>query len=260
LRLPRPLAPRPEHPHTPEWLATSVLFSPTRACLIPRRSGCNLPSVRHSGLIKGAPALLLAATTALALWFWFQGLNLLFGFKPDTSSSLTALAVIGAGVCVVLILWLVPRAQMARWRRDGIMGKDLAELGNSSRATLTQALGGLALIATLALTAYQVNETRKTSERNLRVAEAGQATALLSHAVDQLGATADGKISTDTRVGALYSLARLVTDSRVGWRVLLVTSCSRMSATTSPPRAQPICTISPALSAYGPGGESFAAT
>jgi len=163
---------------------------------------------RVRGLLVGSG---VAVVAVLVFWLWFEGLDLLFGYEPGTVFA-TVLGVGVACVCVALILWLVPRAQIARWQRDGIEGRDLAELGNSARATLTQALGGLALVATLAITAYQVSETRKASERNIRVTEEGQATELLAHAVDQLGATTAGRISFDTRVGALYSLSRLAAD------------------------------------------------
>jgi Pentapeptide repeats (8 copies) len=137
---------------------------------------------------------------------WFDAI---FGVVPDRSILRAAVAVAIAATTVVLLIWAVPRAQVARWKRQGIEGKDLAELGNSARSTVTQALGGLALVATLTLTAYQANETRKSSSQNLRLSEEGQATQLLSHAVDQLGATVNGKASLDTRIGALYSLDRL---------------------------------------------------
>lgn len=132
------------------------------------------------------------------------------GFSPTAAEWRVAAIVVLAAATVAAIIWEIPRLQVARWRRLGISDEiRLAELGNSARATLTQALGGLALVATLALTAYQANETRKSSSENIRVAEEGQATQLISHAVDQLGATAGGRPSLPTRVGALYALTRL---------------------------------------------------
>jgi hypothetical protein len=152
--------------------------------------GASFEKVRKFAASRRVFGLLLVLAIVLGIWVWFQGFELLFGSRPDTSASLSLLGLIAVAACVALTLWLVPRVQMARWRSEGIKGKDLAELGNSARATLTQAVGGLALIATLALTAYQVNETRKVSERNIKVTEEGQATQLLAHAVDQ---RADGR-------------------------------------------------------------------
>jgi hypothetical protein len=138
----------------------------------------------------------------------------LFGVSPGWSVLRAVVAVLAAAATVVLLIWAIPRRQVARWKRQGIEGKELAELGNSARTTVTQAFGGLALVAALTLTAYQANESRKSSSQNLRLVEEGQATQLLSHAVDQLGASTAGRASLDTRIGALYSLERLGEESQ----------------------------------------------
>ena len=116
--------------------------------------------------------------------------------------------VLFALVLVGLAIWLIPRWQVQRWRRAGISNEEkLAELGVQARSSITQALGGLALIITIAISAYQVNnaresadnaleETRKSSEKNLGVAlenlalaRQGQVSERFSRAVEQLGET-----------------------------------------------------------------------
>jgi hypothetical protein len=134
--------------------------------------------------------------------------------------------VIVATVIAILVIssavWLFPRRQVARWRRAGIEEHKLAELSIQARSSVTQAFGGLALIATLAITAYQVNETRRTSDRNLHLVEQGQrserqsqVSERFSRAVEQLGATnANGDDpAIDVRTGALFSLLRIGLDS-----------------------------------------------
>jgi uncharacterized protein YjbI with pentapeptide repeats len=124
------------------------------------------------------------------------------------------LGVVGAFLLIGLATWLVPTRQVAAWRRKGVEEKELAKLGNEARATVVQALGGFALVLTLALTAYQVNETRRSSEENLRIAEEGQVTERFARAVEQLGArNPDGTAAIDIRIGALFSLRRIGNDS-----------------------------------------------
>ena len=147
-------------------------------------------------------AFLLSA--GLAGWVsWLEGgATLLGGF---------ILGLLGIG----LATWLIPRAQVARWREAGVTDPiKLAELTNTTRTTITQAAAGVGLILTLALTAYQVNETRRSSDANLRIAEQGQVTERFARAVEQLGATtSDGKPAIDIRIGGLFSLLRIGLDS-----------------------------------------------
>jgi len=124
------------------------------------------------------------------------------------------IAAIAAGVVVAFIvaglaIWLVPRRQVAGWRRRGITDEvKLAELGVQARSSIVQALGGLALIVTLAVTISQVNETRKSADNNLRLSRQGQASERFSRAVEQLGSN-----KVDVRLGGLFSLARIGIDA-----------------------------------------------
>src|SRR5829696_5058391 len=69
-----------------------------------------------------------------------------------------------------LVIWLVPRWQVHRWRRTGISEEKLAELGLQARTSITQALGGLALIVTIAVTANQAIEANRSATENLDLA------------------------------------------------------------------------------------------
>ena len=133
-------------------------------------------------------------------------------------------AVVGALVVVGLAIWLIPRWQVDRWRRAGISDEvKLAELGVQARSSITQALGGLALIVTIGFTAFQVNESRRAADagqqnaaRNFALAQRGQVSERFSRAVEQLGAT-DENNNPDpaVRTGALFSLMRIGIDSPV---------------------------------------------
>ena len=125
-------------------------------------------------------------------------------------------AVVVLALVVGLAIWLVPRWQVDHWRRAGVTDEEkLAELSMQARSSITQAFGGLALVATLAITAYQVTETRRSSEDTLRLAEHGQLAERFSQAVEQLGATdADGDPAIDVRTGALFALRSIGLDSK----------------------------------------------
>jgi len=144
-----------------------------------------------------------------------------------------AAAALGALVVVGFAIWLIPRWQEQRWRRAGISNEEkLAELAVQARSSITQALGGLALIVTIAITAFQVNEARRTAdagqvsaERNFHLAQTsanqsfnlarrGQVSERFTRAVEQLGARDEnGAADTAVRTGALFSLMRIGIDS-----------------------------------------------
>jgi hypothetical protein len=149
------------------------------------------------------------------------------GVEGSVIVAAALLAIVAAGFAI----WLVPRGQVARWRRDGIAEEKLAELGVQARSAITQAIGGLALIITIAITADQATEarrsaddTQKAADKNLkiaiaqvelakaqvRLAEEGQVAERFSRAVDQLGATnSRGESAVDVRTGALFSLMQV---------------------------------------------------
>ena len=150
-------------------------------------------------------------------------------------------AVLLALVVVALAIWLVPRRQVQGWRRAGITEEDkLAELGVQARTNITQALGGLALIATLAITAYQVNQTRRSSDDTLRLAEQGQVSERFSRAVEQLGATdTHGEPALDVRIGGLFSLLRIGLDSKANVEPAFLVVATYVGRNYVPPKTLP---------------------
>ena len=154
-------------------------------------------------------------------------------------------AVLLAMAAVGLAIWLVPRRQVNRWRRAGISSEEkLAELGVQARSSITQAFGGLALIVTLAITAFQANETRRsadetqrTADNTLRLAEQGQVSERFSRAVEQLGATNEGRgAAIDVRTGALFSLMRIALDSETNAQPAFLVAATYVRNNYLPPK------------------------
>jgi uncharacterized protein YjbI with pentapeptide repeats len=134
-----------------------------------------------------------------------------------TTLTIAVVVVVVVAILVVsLAIWLVPRWQVQRWRSAGVTDEEkLAKLSLEARGSITQAFGGLALVATLAITAYQVSETRRTSENTLRLSERAQLSQRFSQAIEQLDAMdAKGDPAIDVRTGALFSLRTLGLDSK----------------------------------------------
>jgi len=126
--------------------------------------------------------------------------------------------------------------QLQRWRGADIEDAKLAELTVQARASMVQAIGGFALVGTLALTAYQASETRRSSNENLRIAEEGQITDRYAGAVEQLGATnPGGTAEVDVRAGALFSLARIGEDSERDTQPALVVVATYVADNQRPP-------------------------
>jgi hypothetical protein len=168
-------------------------------------------------------------------------------------------------VAVALAIWLIPRYQVERWRRGGITSEEkLAELGVQARSSITQALGGLALIVTIAISAFQVNaarrdadktfeQTRRSADRaqqaasknldvalkNLDLARQGQVSERFSRAVDQLGETNEGgSPAIDVRAGGLFSLMRIGIESPDHTEPALLVAMTYVT-NYRPPRSRP---------------------
>jgi hypothetical protein len=107
-----------------------------------------------------------------------------------------------------LAVWLIPRRQRERWERTGVTGRDLAELENSSRSTLVQLLGGVALILTFVATWLQISDARDASEDTLRLTAAQQETERFTRSVEQLGSP-----QREVRLGGIYGLAQAARDN-----------------------------------------------
>lgn len=170
--------------------------------------------------------------------------------------TVTTLAIIAAVtfalVAVGLAIWLIPRWQVQRWRRAGISNEEkLAELGTQARTGITQALGGLALIVTIAITAFQVDDARRAADKNFELAQdsatenfdlarRGQVSERFSRAVDQLGTTNEGgSPAIDVRAGALFSLMRIGIDSADHRQPALLVAMTYVTNNYVPPTSRP---------------------
>jgi len=118
---------------------------------------------------------------------------------------LIALAI---ALVAVLLVWLVPSMQALRWSGE-LQEEKRIELRDKARGTMVQLLGAVGLVATAAITVYQVSITRDTAEHTLILTEGAQAAEQFGRAIDQLGATdKGGKPALEIRLGGLYALER----------------------------------------------------
>jgi Pentapeptide repeats (8 copies) len=149
------------------------------------------------GLIVGCVVVALLAVFDVTPWW----------------SSVVAGAFLGA-VLLVNAVWWIPLRQARRFRGEAT-DKELFDIENEARRTLVQLVRGLAIVATIALTLYQTNETRQAANRNLRLTAQGQISQRFAQAIDQLKASAGGRKSLAPRIGGIYTLAQMGADGEV---------------------------------------------
>ncbi len=113
------------------------------------------------------------------------------------------LAITLSVVAAVLIAWKVPIWQLAS-RAASLAPDRYLELQNAYRATIVQALAGIALLVTIYLTWRRVAAT----ERQVQIAGEGQITERFTRAIEQLGSE-----KLEVRLGGIYALERIARDS-----------------------------------------------
>lgn len=125
------------------------------------------------------------------------------------------LAVIFAGIVVILLLWRLPKVEVAGL---ALSDKDRFDRENEARKTLAQILGGVFLLAGL-----------YSSVKTFKLSRDGQITDRFTKAIEQFGAVqppgADGRstLKLAVRLGAIYALERIAHDSeRDHWPVMEV--------------------------------------
>jgi Pentapeptide repeats (8 copies) len=111
----------------------------------------------------------------------------------------------------------IPRYQ-TRDLGDGLSSKERFESENDARRTLVQLLSGLGIVATVAITLYQTNQSRRASERTLDLTAEGQVTERLSRTVEQLSHT--GSRTLTARIGAIYTLQKMGRNRQVDRQVV----------------------------------------
>ncbi|MDQ3694550.1 MAG: pentapeptide repeat-containing protein [Chloroflexota bacterium] len=115
------------------------------------------------------------------------------------------LLLISMAIWAVWLLWQVPRWQAAAWRRSTeLTEREIFDIENSSRGTLGQILGGVAVLAGLIFAWQQLGNTSE----SLFVSQEGQITDRFTRAVGQLG---DADLTI--RLGGIYALERIARDS-----------------------------------------------
>ena len=106
-----------------------------------------------------------------------------------------AIAIIVFAACLILVLWWVPKKQVASlWNAKGIEAKDVFKAENDARVTLAQILGGFAVLTGLYFAWQNITTTAKNLElanKNLELAKEGQVTERFTRAIEQLGVTDD---------------------------------------------------------------------
>jgi hypothetical protein len=132
---------------------------------------------------------------------------------------LITLVLVVVGLLVVLLIWKLPKLQVAR--SQGVSQKNRFDRENEARRTLAQIIGGVFLLAGL-----------YSSLQTFDLQREGQITDRFSRAIDQLGAIqpggaadADGKpkINLEVRLGGIYALERIAHDSpKDQWSIMEV--------------------------------------
>ena len=148
----------------------------------------------------------------------------------------------------LLLLWQLPQWQSNAYRAKFtpaeiekftapekiLIEKNAADIENSTRLTLAQIIGGLALLSGLWLTYENVKAAQsnaRTAQENLRVTEEGKITDRFSKAVELLG-----NEKLDIRLGGIYALERIARDSQKDhWTVMeVLTAFVRENAPYNP--------------------------
>jgi uncharacterized protein YjbI with pentapeptide repeats len=133
---------------------------------------------------------------------------------------------------IILGWWFIPTWQINSFNESLTPGerlppKDIAELTDNYRKTLTQIIGGLGVAIGLVFT-YR---TLIATQRSVETAREGQITERFTRAIDQLG---DDKL--EIRIGGIYALERIARDSnRDYWPIIeVLTTYVRMRAPWPP--------------------------
>jgi hypothetical protein len=122
------------------------------------------------------------------------------------------LLLIATGILVLLIIE-IPRWQAARWE-GRIELKEVAKQESDTRATIVQALGGLALLAGLLFTWRNLRMTEQNSRHTLDLSRKGQINDRFVKATEQLGAVDQGGgKKLEVRLGGIYALEQVAKDS-----------------------------------------------
>ena len=146
---------------------------------------------------------------------------------------------------VFLLLWLVPKWQVAPLIAAHAPAKDIFDAENAARTTLAQIFGGLLLVAGAVFAGWQVIVARQgqaTAREGQATARKGQITERFTRAIDQLG---NDKLAV--RLGGIYALERIAADSAPdAWPIMeTLTAFVRENVPWSPKPDNPASGVTP---------------
>jgi len=125
------------------------------------------------------------------------------------------------GTVVILIVWKVPVFQVARSK--SLTEDNRFDRENEARKTLAQIIGGVFVLAGL----YSSVQTFDLSRQ-------GQITDRFTKAIDQLGASSDGKPKLEVRLGGIFALERIARDSERDHQVIMEVLATYVRQNSSP--------------------------
>lgn len=186
------------------------------------------------------PALVIVAVAAVAtvVTRWVA-------LRLDVTDRWVARAelIVGVGVTVVLVSAVLLLGPVSRWlanerfllpdgEADSLPARERVRAVNSARETLMRSAAGVVVIAGVVFTAAGLVYTSRT----LRVTEEGQITDRYTKTIEQLGSD-----KPEVRLGGIYALERLMTDSSRDRRTIIdvLAAYVRTHAQDRPPAGSP---------------------
>lgn len=124
--------------------------------------------------------------------------------SPWLNRTLIACAAIAVAASIVVVLWQIPKRQLAGWR-DRLQPNEQVDAETAAREGLSQLLAGLVGLVGIYFLWGQLNGTNE----SLRVNQQGQLTDRFTRAVEQLA----NKEQFAVRLGGIYALERIAADA-----------------------------------------------
>ena len=163
--------------------------------------------LRRAGEMWAIPVL-----RGLTIWRWVSVPAVVFWLVASYRGEefRPYLYIIGAGFLIFILLWIVPKWQVAH-----LVGaaekKDVFSMENEARKTVAQILGGALLLLGVYYTAQNFNH----ANRVLEATQEGQITERFSKAIELLGKSSEDKeASLANRLGGIHALERIAKDSK----------------------------------------------
>jgi uncharacterized protein YjbI with pentapeptide repeats len=115
--------------------------------------------------------MVLSAQSVVHSWNGLIGIHRIEGHVLDWMLNWTTLFLLIAGILAATAWWFIPLRQARKLdSKGGLTAKDIAELEDEYRKTMTQALGGIILLLSATVAFQQLYETRRSSDAQLQEA------------------------------------------------------------------------------------------